>query len=187
MTISRRKFLQRSGIGLLAFSVAGCQQEMTPQEARDRRVPMQILTATEVDAIERLGDALVPGSARQGLAHYLDHQLNSPPEESMLMIKYLGVPQPFAPFYQAGLAAAAALAVAMFATDLDMLSEQQASELVGKIAAGDVVDWNGPPAQFFYFVLRGDAIDVVYGTERGFEELGIPYEAHILPPSRWGE
>ena len=40
---------------------------------------------------------------------------------------------------------------------------------------------------FFYFVLRNDAVDVVYGTKDGIESLGIPYMAHIEPPSRWGE
>ena len=34
---------------------------------------------------------------------------------------------------------------------------------------------------------RPDAIDVVYGTKAGFEQLGVPYMAHIEPPSRWGE
>ena len=38
-----------------------------------------------------------------------------------------------------------------------------------------------------YFVLRNDAVDVFYGTQDGFEALGIPYMAHIEPPSRWGE
>ena len=34
-------------------------------------------------------------------------------------------------------------------------------------------------------MLRSDAVDVVYGTEGGFEELGIPYLAHIRPPADW--
>ena len=40
---------------------------------------------------------------------------------------------------------------------------------------------------FFYFVLRNDAVDVVYGTKAGVESLDIPYMAHVEPPSRWGE
>lgn len=187
MSISRRRFLHHGGIGLLAFSVAGCQQEMTPQTARQTGVPMQLLSAAEVTAIEVLGETLVPGSAELGLAHYIDHQLSAPQHESMLMIRYLGVPPPYASFYQSGLAAATAAADEFFASELQSIDGDQRRELVAQIATGDVADWQGPPAAFFYFVLRADAVDVVYGTERGFEELGIPYAAHIEPPSRWGE
>jgi hypothetical protein len=34
-------------------------------------------------------------------------------------------------------------------------------------------------------VLRSDAVDVVYGTEEGYKDLGIPYMAHIAPLKRW--
>ncbi len=187
MTISRRSFLHQGGIGLLAFTVAGCQQEMTPQTARKIDVPMQVLSAAEVSAIEVLGEALLPGSAERGLAHYIDHQLNAPQHENMLMIRYLGVPPPFTPFYQAGLVASATASTNLFSADLQHLDDGQSREFIGKMASGDVGDWQGPPAAFFYFVLRADAVDVVYGTQRGFEELGIPYAAHIEPPSRWGE
>ena len=42
-----------------------------------------------------------------------------------------------------------------------------------------------PAAGFVYFVLRSDAVDVVYGTVEGYAELGIPYQAHIMPLKRW--
>ena len=58
--------------------------------------------------------------------------------------------------------------------------------MVGKIAGGEIEGWEGPPAGFFYFVLRSDAVDVVYGTKTGFEVLGVPYMAHIEPTSDWG-
>ena len=46
--------------------------------------------------------------------------------------------------------------------------------------------WQGPPAAgFVYFLLRSDAVDVVYGTVEGYAELGIPYQAHIMPLKRW--
>jgi hypothetical protein len=35
------------------------------------------------------------------------------------------------------------------------------------------------------FVLRADALDVTYGTPGGFENLGIPYMAHIMPEQPW--
>ena len=47
------------------------------------------------------------------------------------------------------------------------------------------LDWSGPPASYVMFLLRADALDVVYGTQAGFAKLGIPYSAHILPEANW--
>jgi hypothetical protein len=38
--------------------------------------------------------------------------------------------------------------------------------------------WKGPTAGFVYFLLRSDAVDVVYG-------LGVPYQPHIAPTRSW--
>jgi hypothetical protein len=105
----------------------------------------------------------------------------------MLMIKYLGVPAPFNEFYQGGLRAADASARAAHGKPFAQLSKEQAAGLVTRMAGGQIEGWQGPPAGLFYFVLRNDAVDVVYGTKAGFEQLGVPYMAHIEPPSRWGE
>ena len=190
MTFSRRKFLQRSGIGgigLLTFTVAGCEKDMTPAEARRSSVAYAVLTDGEVSAIDALGETIVPGSAANGLAHYIDHQLNAPLNECLLMIRYLGVPAPFAAFYKASLGAAAQVSSDMFSAGLSTLSVTDTGKFVTEMAAGNLSGWQGPPAAFFYFVLRADAVDVTYGTKAGFADLGIPYAAHIEPPSRWGE
>ena len=62
-----------------------------------------------------------------------------------------------------------------------------AEALIAAMAEGKLEGWAGPPPPFFYFVLRNDACDVMYGTEKGFAALGVPYAAHIQPPSEWGE
>ena len=160
---------------------------MTPAEARRSQVTFRVLSESDVLAVETLGDALAPGSAVAGLAHYIDHQLNAPDEECMLMIKYLGVPKPFAPFYKGGLSAASLAATRVFSKPIVELDEIESRSLVSQIAAGTVVEWDGPPPGFFYFVLRADAVDVRYGTKQGFADLGIPYEPHIDPPSSWGQ
>ena len=67
------------------------------------------------------------------------------------------------------------------------LDTAHGTTVVTSMAGGQPQAWTGPPAGLFYFTLRSDAIDVVYGTQRGFENLGVPYMAHIAPPSRWGE
>lgn len=186
MAQSRRTFIRNSGIGLLSFYVAGCKVEITPEQARQQHLPLQILAPHEVRTLEALGETLLPGSAAAGLAHFVDHQLNASPEDQLLMIKYLGADPPFSPFYSAGLAALNAVARDQYADVFADLGQERQSALVGQIAQGNPQGWNGPPAPFFYFVLRSDAVDVVYGTKAGIESLGIPYMAHIEPPSRWG-
>jgi hypothetical protein len=171
MPRSRRDLLKQGAL----FAFAGARL-LTPAAARAAGEPYRLFNPDQVRTLELLGEALVPGSKKAGLAHFIDIQLSGPAADSLLMIKYLGVNPPFTPFYASGLAAAAAAA----ARAADMPSLLQA------LAKDDIRDWNGPPAPLFYFVLRNDAIDVVYGTTEGFESLGVPYMAHIPPPSGWG-
>ena len=48
--------------------------------------------------------------------------------------------------------------------------------------AGQLKGWDGPPPGLVYFVLRSDATDAVYGHPHAYEQLQIPYMAHIQPP-----
>ena len=185
-TSSRREFVGGSAC-LLTFALAGCEKKMTPAQARVAQVPFRTLDAATVALLDALGETLLPGSTAAGLSHYIDHQLSGDPADSMLMIKYLGVQPPFTEFYRGGLRALESLAHAVHGKGFSASSPEQATALVGKIAGGKVAGWQGPPAGLFYFVLRGDAVDVVYGTQAGFEQLGVPYMPHIAPPSRWGE
>ncbi len=184
---SRRTFIRTSGIGLLGFCVAGCQQDLTPEQARKQGIPFNVLSTEEVQTLEALGETLLPGSAVSGLAHFIDHQLFAPHHEQMLIIKYLGASPPFTSFYSGGLAALNNTARVQYGQRYTGLADEQRVELVGRIAEANPPDWVGPPAPFFYFVLRNDVVDVVYGTREGVESLGLPYMAHIEPPSRWGE
>ncbi len=190
MNPSRRRFLKNTGltsVGLLTFTVAGCQREMTPATARQEGVTLQILSPLEYSTLEALGDILVPGSKAAGLGHYIDNQLAVSTSDSMLMIKYLGVPAPYAPFYHGGLNALNQLAQSLFNKAFANLDTADAASLVAKMAGGEVAGWQGPPPGFLFFVLRSDAADVYYGTQTGFARLDIPYMAHIEPPSPWGK
>jgi len=186
MAQTRRSFLRNTGVGLLTFYVSACEVEMTPQQARKKEFAYGILTDSEVSTLDALGEILLPGAAGAGLSHFIDHQLGAAPEDQLLMIKYVGVPAPFASFYQGGLAALNAFSEANKRGPFADLSQEDQADLVGQFAQANPDGWQGPPAPFFYFVVRNDAVDVVYGTKDGIESLGIPYMAHILPPSRWG-
>jgi hypothetical protein len=102
------------------------------------------------------------------------------------MLKYLGVPaEGFTGFYQGGLASAAELASSRFGKSWIELGAEQSSELLAEIAGDTAAAWEGPPASFFFFVLRSDACDVVYGTASGFDRVDMPYMAHIEPLETW--
>jgi hypothetical protein len=187
MAQTRRSFIRNTGVGLLTFYVSGCEVEMTPQKAREQEIAYGMLTDIEVRTLDALGEILLPGAAAAGLSHFVDHQLGAPAEDQLLMIKYLGVPAPVAPFYQGGLAALNGLSQTQNGQPFAELNQEDQTALVGQFAQANPDGWEGPPGPFFYFVLRNDAVDVVYGTKDGIVSLGIPYMAHIEPPSRWGE
>lgn len=105
----------------------------------------------------------------------------------MLMIKYLGINPPFSRFYKSGLAAVEHAARTQFSQSVTMLSPQNIQRLLVGLSKGELPGWSGPPAPLFFFVLRNDAVDVTYGTVAGFQALGVPYMAHILPLSTWGQ
>lgn len=146
-------------------------------DAAQRGEGFRTLSADEAAQLGYLGEALVPGARAAGLAHYVDHHVSVPAAQSLLMLRYLDIAPPYARFYQAGLAQLAR-------TVGDELADWTA--IAGSLAAGTITPWDdAPPAALFYFIVRADAVDVVYGTEAGFERLGVPYLPHILPGTRW--
>ena len=186
MSQSRRRFIRNASLGVLTFQFAGCDREMTPADAHRVGVTLQALTEKEASTLEALAEVLLPGSAALGAVEYVDHQLGAPLAEQMLMIKYLGVNPPFLGFYQGGLAALEAASQAAHGAGFAELPNDQRQALVAAMAQDKIDSWAGPPGSFFYFVVRSDVVDVTYGTKAGMEGLGVPYMAHIEPPSPWG-
>ena len=173
-SLTRRHLLARSSAAGF-FMVAGQWVWLTPREAEAREFEPQILSPEQCTALSILGDALVPGAATAGLAAYIDLQLQAG-DQSLLIGKYLGVDTSAqAGFYQA----AADNVIAM--TD----ERTSTQTFIANMAGDTLSDWIGPPASYVLFVLRADALDVTYGTPEGFENLGIPYMAHIMPEQLW--
>ncbi len=177
---SRREFLKTSGL-TISCVVAGKVVALSPAQAYAKALPHKTLSTAEVATVEALAEAIVPGATAAGISHYIDSQLSVDPEDTLLMVKYL-VPPPFNGFYQASLASADSLRGDKEWEDID---KDGMKEIIGQIATDSAADWQGPPASFFYFIFRSDAVDVVYGTEEGSAELGIPYRAHIAPETNW--
>jgi hypothetical protein len=143
------------------------------------------LSETRAKVLSAFGELLLPGAAAAGLPQYIDRQLDLPAANQVLMIRYLGVPPPYESFYMSGLDALDGLARARHRRSYAELPTDAAEEIVGALARGDPEPWSGPPASLFYFVVRNDVVDVVYGTQAGFAALSIPYMAHISPPAAW--
>lgn len=176
-----------AGLGFIWVEQGGKREAVTPEQARANGAPLRTLNAVQARALEALGEVLLPGARQAGIANFVDHHISVPAPESLLMIRYMDVPAPYAPFYEGGLAALDALATARHSKPFSALDAGQANALVGEMSAPDKdpAGWRGPPASLFYFVTRSDAVDVVYGTEKGFEKLGVPYMAHLIPETPW--
>jgi hypothetical protein len=118
-----------------------------------------------------------PSPRAAGVAWFVDAQLSGPPADSMLTLRYLDWPGPALDFYRSALAAAAPRA--------GDRSPAAIEALAAAMARGALQPWPGPPQPLVHFALRADAVDVVYGTEAGFERLGVEYLAHIAPERPW--
>lgn len=186
MKSDRREFLRRAGFGLVAVHTAGALQFLAPAAAHaSGDYKFGVLSTSERDTLAALGEVLVPGSVDEGLCEFLDYQLGLPDADCLLMLRYLGVPPPYVDFYKAGLANVEALARSGHDQNFAQLGGEQQEALVREISHSQPAIWQGPPAPLFHFALRSDAVDVYYGTEAGFERLGVPYMAHIVPPTPW--
>jgi Gluconate 2-dehydrogenase subunit 3 len=183
--MQRRAFVKGAALGALAFTVGGAEVLLTPGEARSRGVPFRLLKAQEAETIEALGETLVPGARAAGIAHFIDQQLSVPPEEALLEARIMNVRPPYANFYRAAIGAVNRASQALHGRKFADLSTVEQRDFVSLMRQNKIDGWQGPAGGFVYFLLRMDAVDVVYGTVEGYEALGIPYMAHIAPEKRW--
>jgi hypothetical protein len=183
--IKRRAFMKGAAAGALAFTVSGVEVLLTPGEARAQGVPFRLLKADEAETIEALGETLLPGARKAGIAHFIDHQISVPPEEALLQARIFNVRPPFANFYRAAVGAVDRGSQKVFGRKFAQLTTQEQAEFVGQMRQNRIEGWTGPAGAFIYTLLRTDAVDVVYGTMEGYAALGIPYQAHIVPAKRW--
>ena len=184
-TMERRVFLKGAGMGMLAFTVGGASVLMTPGQARAQNVPFRLLKAHEAETIEALGETLVPGAQRAGVAHFVDQQVSVSPGEALLEARQLNVKPPFVNFYRAAIGAVDKAAQARSGRRFAALSTTEQRDFVDAMRQNKIDGWQGPAGGFVYLILRSDAVDVVYGTMEGYESLGVPYMPHIAPEKRW--
>jgi hypothetical protein len=183
-TLERRAFIKGAATGALAFTVGGAEVFLTPREARAQGVALRTLNPDEAKTLEALGETLVPGARDAGIVQFVDQQISGSPDDALLIARIVNVRPPYVNFYRAALGAVDRVSQ----TQGKRFVEQSASEqhdFVDRMRQNKLEGWQGPPPPFVYTVLRGDAVDVVYGTMSGYDALGIPYMAHIAPKTRW--
>jgi hypothetical protein len=183
--LERRVFLKAAGLGMLAFTVHGAKVMMTAGQARAQGVPFRILDAHEVEAIEALGETLVPGARQAGVAHFIDQQISVPPHEALLEARIVNVKPPFVNFYRAAIVGIDKASALRHSRPFAAIPAEEQAGLVGLMRQNKLEGWRGPPSGLVYFVLRSDAADVVYGTMEGYATLGVPYQPHIAPEIKW--
>jgi hypothetical protein len=183
--MERRVFLKGASMGMLAFTVGGADILMTPGEARARAVPFRMLNGQEAETLEALGETLLPGARAAGVAHFVDHQVAVAPGEALLEARIVNVKPPFINFYRAAIGGVDRASTARSGKRFAALSAAEQHDFIDQLRQNKIDGWQGPPAGLVYFVLRSDAVDVVYGTMEGYESLGVPYLAHIAPDKRW--
>jgi len=183
--MERRVFLRGASMGLLAFTVDGTGILMTPGEARARAVPFRLLNGDEAETLEALGETLLPGARAAGIAHFIDQQVSVPSGEALLEARIVNIKPPFVNFYRAVIGGVDQASTARTGKRFAALSAAEQHDFIDQLRQNKIEGWKGPPAGQAYFVLRSDAVDVVYGTMEGYESLGVPYLPHITPDKRW--
>ncbi|HLH92407.1 MAG TPA: gluconate 2-dehydrogenase subunit 3 family protein [Xanthobacteraceae bacterium] len=183
--IERRAFVKGAGAGALAFTVGGAEVLLTPAQARAEGVPLRTLNPDEAATIEAMGETLVPGARQQGIANFIDQQISIPAGEALLEARILSIKPPYANFYRAAIGAINTASTAKHGKPFAQLDAATQHDFVDAMRQNKIDGWKGPPGGFVYFVMRSDAVDVVYGTMAGYASLDIPYMAHIAPTKKW--
>jgi hypothetical protein len=183
--MERRVFLRGASMGALAFTVGGVEVLMTPGQARARAVPYRSLNGEEAETIEALGEALVPGAREAGIAHFIDQQVSVPAGDALLEARIVNIKPPFINFYRAAIGSVDKASNSRSGKRFAALSAAEQHDFIDQFRQNKIEGWQGPPGAQVYFVLRSDAVDVVYGTMEGYESLGVPYLPHIAPDKRW--
>jgi hypothetical protein len=178
--------MQGAAIGALAFTVGGAEVMLTPREAHAQGVPLRTLTAEQAATLDALGETLVPGAKQAGITNFVDQQLSIPAEEALLEARIMNVRPPYANFYRAALGAVDRASQAKNGgRGFAQLNASEQHDFINLLRQNKLEGWQGPGQPFVYFLLRTDAVDVVYGTMDGYAGLGVPYNPHIAPTKRW--
>jgi hypothetical protein len=181
----RRTFVQGAAASTFLFTVGGVETRLTPAQAFAQGADLKTLTPAQADALGAFVDALVPGAREMGIAQFVDHQCSGPPHQALLALRIANGQPPYADFYVKALAEIDRQCASRSGKPFAALGADEQHAFIDLLRQAKLDDWRGPPQAMIYNIMREDGVDVVYGTVEGFERLGVPYMAHVLPTERW--
>lgn len=179
--VGRRQFIISAAVVASAMRIGSDGYASTGEETG-----MSFRTFSEVQGNTYAAwcDLLVSGAAAAGIAHFADKYVSGPYEQSLLLSRFFVTP-PLSGFYLTGIAGIDQESQARFGEAFLSLGRDKQMRIVEAAAQSKTQAWSTPDPFLFYLTSRSDAVDVVYGTEQGFQNLDFPYQAHISPPTPW--
>jgi hypothetical protein len=183
--IERRALVRGAVLAALSFTIDGAEVWLSPSQAQAQGAPINVLRPDEVETLEAVGETLLPGARKAGIANFVDNQLGVLPGDCLLMARIASVRPPFVNLYRAALGAVERSCQTIYSKRFAQLTSAEQYDFVDRMRQNKIEGWQGPPGPFIYFLLRHDAVDVAFGTVEGIESLGTPYMAHISPERRW--
>ena len=184
MRLSRRKFLDTTARAAAVGTALGCSPAGMAMAQGSPDTKLRIFSDAQAKTYAAWCNILAIGAAEAGVALFVDKYLADAYPASLLLTRYLQNP-PFAPFYLAGIAGIDQESRKRFSNPFLDLGEADRNGIVHAAATSSTVAWTDPNPNFFYFISRSDAVDVVYGTVEGFGNLDVPYLEHIRPDQPW--
>ena len=182
--VSRRKFLNKT-VRAAAFGAAvGCSPAGLAAAQGKPPQKLRVFTQAQAETYAAWCNHLAIGAADAGVAYFVDKYLAEGMPGSLLLIRYLQN-SPFDDFYLGGIAGIDQESEARFSKPFLALGKSSQNVVVHAAVTSSTVAWSDPNPNFFYFISRSDAVDVVYGTMKGFRDLDIPYLQHIRPSHPW--
>ncbi len=182
--MGRRRFLTRVipttfWTGIVVRSLSRNAEAKTVEN-----INYEIFTTTEAETLAAWCATIVSGAEKAGVARFVDQNLAGDQAASLLLLRYLNASD-MAGFYRSGISGIETECQHRFGLPFAQATADQRMEMVKAAVASKMQVWTDPDPNFFYFISRSDAVDVVYGTQAGFADLKIPYLAHIPPPKPW--
>ena len=182
--VGRRQFMSGAIGAAAAAGPVGSSLAALGAAGEESPVTYRTFSAPQADTYAAWCDLLAVGAAEAGVARFVDKYVSVPYAESLLLLRFFKDPA-LGEFYLAGIAGIERESDARFGKPFLSLERHERLAVVEAARRSRTQAWTEPDPNFFYFISRSDAVDVVYGTERGFDALDFPYRAHNAPEAPW--